>query len=100
MLMYIHKERISEAVAAINREATEAKNRGDYDTFFELSHKALDLVNNWIKNQEKESKDRMKCFEINISPKDEIKNGTAFNHLGFAIPRMNEGKINTILNVV
>ena len=100
MLIYIHNESISEAVAAIHREAAEANERGDYNTFFELSHKALDLVNGWLKNQGKECNDFMKGFEKSLNPKDEKQNEIAFNYLGLAISRVNAGKANNILKVV
>lgn len=100
MLIYIHKERIIEAVAAIHREATEARKNGDYDTFFELSHKALNLVDSWIKNQGKECNDYMKGFEKSLNPKDGKQNEIAFNYLDLAITRVNAGKANNILKVV
>ena len=60
MLIYIHREDIDKAVSAIHKEAAEAKDKGDYDTFFELSKKALDMVNNWLKSQGKEYKNILK----------------------------------------
>ena len=100
MLIYIHNERISEAVAAIHRESAEARKKGDFDTFFELSYNALDLVDSWIKNQGKECNDCMKGFEKSLNPKNEKQNEIAFNYLGLAISRVNAGKANNILKVV
>ena len=85
MLVYIYKERITEAVDEIHRQAEEARKQGDYDTFFELSSKALDLVNGWIARQKKESN----LKKVNF--KDEKQSEIYFGELGLSIARINAG---------
>lgn len=89
MLVYIYKERITEAVDEIHRQAEEARKQGDYNTFFELSNKALDLVNGWIARQKKESD--LKKVNIKANFKDEKQSEIYFGELGLSIARINAG---------
>lgn len=51
MIVSIFKDDVSAQVNALYAKANEARERGDMDGFFNYSHEALDVVNEWIERQ-------------------------------------------------
>ena len=100
MLIYLHKERIKEAVKAIHREAAEARGKGDYSSFFELSHKALELVNDWANSHEKERNGYINSFETSLKPKDENHKMRTYDFLDMVVTKTKLRMNNNFLKVV
>ena len=92
MIISIFKDDVSAQVEAFYREASEARERGDMDSFFDYSHKALEVVNRWI--------DRQKCRQRNLSEffmssikqvNDRKQIEIAFGELSLAVKRVEMG---------
>lgn len=91
MIVTMFKDDVSAQVDALHKKAKEARERGDMNGFFNYSHEALKVVDEWIDRQQCRNSFR-EAFESSISRvKNEQDLRIAFNDLNLAVKRVEVG---------
>lgn len=92
MIVTMVQDDVSAQVEAFYREASEARERGDMDGFFDYSHKALEVVNRWIDRQQCRQRTLSSNFMGAIGKGDDPRQiEIAYNCLELAILRVEVG---------
>ena len=91
MIVSIFKDDVSAQVNTLYAKANEARERGDMEEFFNLSEKALEVVNGWIDRQQcrmtfKESFEDSIC---RVENEQDLR--IAFNYLKLSVLKVEVG---------